>query len=96
MGTTLRIYEQNVTFFGENARMRKQLDEVACIWSSELIEKIQEKGEKNWHISSECGAEFELLGDEVLEFAEEIKKYDKDFNDKTIDIDEWYRCEVCY
>lgn len=96
MGTTLRIYEQNVTFFGENSRKRLQFDEIACIWSSELIEKIQEKGEENWHISSECGAEFELLGDEVLEFAEEIKKYDKDFNDKTIDIDEWYRCEVSY
>lgn len=96
MGTTLKIYEEQITYFGENSRTRKQFDEIACVWGGELIEKIQEKGQKNWYISSECGAEFELLGDDVLEFAEEIKKYDKDFNDNAIDINEWYRCEVSY
>ena len=96
MSSDLRIYEQSVTYFGENARTRKQFDEIACVWSSELIEKIQEKGRKNWYVSSECGAEFELLGDELLEFAEEIKKYDKNFNDNAININEWYRCELSY
>ena len=96
MSSDLRIYEQSVTFFGENSRRRLQYDEIACVWSSELIEKIQEKGRNNWYVSSECGAEFELLGDDVLEFAEEIKKYDKNFNDKIIDINEWYRCELSY
>lgn len=94
MGTDLKIYEQNITYI--NGRRRKQFDEICTVWSSELIEGIMEKGQKNWYISSECGAEFELLGSEVLDFADKIKKYDKNFNDNQIDIDEWYRCEVSY
>ena len=96
MSIDLKIYEQSISYVGENSRMRKQFEEIACVWNSELIEKIQEKGQKNWYVSSECGAEFELLGDEVLEFADQIKKYDKDFKDNAIDINEWYRCEVSY
>ena len=94
MGTDLKIYEQNITYI--NGRRRKQFDEICTVWSSELIEEIMEKGQKNWYISSECGAEFELLGSEVLDFTDKIKKYDKNFNDNQIDIDEWYRCEVSY
>lgn len=94
MSTDLKIYEQSVTYVDN--RRRKQLDEICTVWGSELIEEIMEKGQKNWYISSECGAEFELLGDEILEFTDEIKKYDKDFNPKSIDINEWYRCEVSY
>lgn len=94
MGTDLKIYEQSVTYVDN--RRRIQLDEICTVWGSELIEEIMWKGQKNWYISSECGAEFELLGSEVLDFADKIKKYDKNFNDNQIDIDEWYRCEVSY
>lgn len=95
MSTTLRIYEQTVNY-NENSRRIETFTEIACIESSKLIEEIREEGQKHWYISSECGAEFELLGDEVLEFAEEIKKYDEDFNDNAIDINEWYSCKLSY
>ena len=65
MGTDLKIYEQNTTYI--NGRRRKQFDEICTVWGSELIEEIMEKGQKNWYISSECGAEFELLGSEIIE-----------------------------
>lgn len=95
MATTLRIYEQNIIQEVGN-RSKITLLEVANVWNSELIEEIKDNMYKHWHISSECGAEFELQGHEILEFAEEIKKYDKDFKDNEIDIDEWYRCVVSY
>jgi hypothetical protein len=94
MGATLKIYEITTQEVGN--RSKKTLLEVANVWNSELIEEISDNMYKHWHLSSDCGAEFELQGHEILEFAEEIKKYDKDFKDNEIDIDEWYRCILSY
>ena len=69
---------------------------ITTIHNWDVIEKLLDKGRKNWCLEGECGAEFELLGDTLLEFANEIKKYDKNFDDTKIDIDEWYRCSLSY
>lgn len=94
MGTDLKIYEQSISYVGYRRNILYK--EIATVWNNELIEKIQEKGQRNWYVSSECGSEFELLGSELLEFANEIKKYDNEFDITQVCEDDYYRCEVSY
>lgn len=64
-----------------------------CNWDT--IEELLEVGRNNWCLEGECGAEFELSGEElenlreVLEF-EDNRLIGEPFND------EWYRCSLSY
>ena len=63
MSTVLRIYQQN---FKDIEGIREiTLTEIESIYDIDEINDLQREGNKWWHVESECGAEFELAGEQI-------------------------------
>lgn len=57
-----------------------------------VIEELQNTATQNyWHVESECGAEFELLGSDLNKYLDKITRFDENFVDT-----EFYRCSISY
>ena len=68
---------------------------IACIDNWDVIDILLQVGRRNWCLEGECGAEFELTGEELEKFRgylefEDNRLIGKPFND------EWYRCSLSY
>lgn len=102
MGTDLRINKIDTDFI--NGRARTIFTEIDTIHDNDVIEELEQKGQRNWYLSSECGSMFELLGSEIIEtFKKAIENnkenrlnqyYQADIQE--IVEDEYYRCELCF
>ena len=91
MGAELKIKTMK---FSEDYK-QVTLTTIASIDNWDTIEKMLQVGRHNWCLEGECGAEFELTGEnledlrEVLEF-EDNRLIGKSFND------DYYRCSLSY
>lgn len=102
MGADLRISQIDNDY--HEGRYRVIYTEIDTIHDNDIIEELEQKGQQNWYLSSECGAIFELLGSEIIEtFKKAIENnkenrlnqyYQADIQE--IVEDEYYRCELCF
>ena len=51
---------------------------------------------QSWYLSSECGAEFELKGEELKKFLPQIQKENKEVAEKDFIDEDFYRLSLCY
>ena len=98
MGTDLRIFKEDISS-NSTGRMTKTLTEVATIYDSNLIDKLQTESNGYWNVSSECGAIFELPKEVIMKYKEDILKFDKtaqmDLVDDSFNSD-YFHCELSF
>lgn len=91
MGADLRISEI------ENNNEDIILKRITTIYNWEVIEKLLDLGRRNWCLEGDCGAEFELLGEELNQFKTMLEFEDNSLIDKYVfEDEEWYRCSLSY
>lgn len=89
MSTVLRIYQQDVR---EIEGMQEiTLSEIESIYDIDEINDLQEEGNMGWHLESECGAEFELAGEQINNILEQHRSDLPTYID-----DEIYRCSLSF
>ena len=64
---------------------------IVRIYNWDTIEELLEVGRNNWCLEGECGAEFELSGEELENLREVLE-----FEDDTSFNDDFYRCSLSY
>ena len=91
MGADLRISEIKCT--DDEIRFKR----ITTVHNWEVIEKLLEVGRRNWCLEGECGAEFELLGEELNQFKTMLEFEDNSLIGKDVfENEEWYRCSLSY
>ena len=78
MGADLRISEI------ENNNEDIILKRITTIYNWEVIEKLLDLGRRNWCLEGDCGAEFELLGEELNQFKTMLEFEDNSLIDKYV------------
>ena len=68
---------------------------IACIDNWDVIDILLQVGRSNWCLEGECGAEFELTGEELEKFRGYLEFEDNTLIGKSFN-DEWYRCSLSY
>ena len=95
MSTELSIYKINTQPKEQSDGITKQtitLVLTGSTYNSDTIEELQNVATRNyWHVESECGAEFELLGSDLNKYLDKITLFDKNFVDT-----DFYRCSISY
>lgn len=94
MTADLTIYEQK--FVTSNGVNQIIMTCIAEVHNSELIKELEELGMQNWYINGESGAEFEIQGSDLKDFADKIKEKYKNFKEDELQDEEWYRCSLAY
>ena len=93
MGADLRISEILDCQYEDEIRFKR----ITTIYNWDVIEKLLDKGRENWCLEGECGAEFELLGEELNQLKDLLEFEDNSLIGKDVfDNDEWYRCSLSY
>lgn len=85
MGADLRISEIKYT---DDEIILKRITTI-CNW--ETIEELLNLGRRNWCIEGDCGAIFELSGEELNDVKEMLDLIDYKFDDL-----EYYECRLSY
>lgn len=93
MGADLRISEILDSNYEDEIRFKR----ITTVHNWEVIEKLLEVGRRNWCLEGECGAEFELLGEELNQFKTMLEFEDNSLIGKDVfEDEEWYRCSLSY
>lgn len=85
MGADLRISEIKCT--DDEITLKR----ITTIYNWEVIEKLLDLGRRNWYLEGECGAIFELSGEELNDIKEMLDLIDYKFDDL-----EYYECRLSY
>ena len=91
MGADLRISE--IKYTDDEIILKR----ITTIYNWEVIEKLLDLGRRNWCLEGDCGAEFELLGEELNQFKTMLEFEDNSLINKNVfEDEEWYRCSLSY
>lgn len=85
MGTDLRISE--IKYTDDEIILKR----ITTIYNWEVIEKLLDLGRRNWCLEGDCGAIFELSGEELNDIKEMLEFEDYEFDDL-----EYYECRLSY
>ena len=91
MGADLRI--KTMEFSKDYNQVTFTTIAYICNWDT--IEKLLQVGRNNWCLEGECGAEFELTGEELENLREVLEFEDNRLIGKSFD-DDFYRCSLSY
>lgn len=94
MTADLTIYEMD--YATKNGRQQIIYTVITTIQNRDLIEQIESVGMQSWYLSSESGAEFELLGSEIKKFLPQIQKINKNVTEKDFIDEDFYRLSLSY
>lgn len=94
MTADLTIYEMD--YATKNGKQQIIYTRIATVQNRELIEQIENVGMQSWYLNSECGAEFELKGEELKKFLPQIQKENKEVTEKDFMDEDFYRLSLCY
>lgn len=90
MGADLRISEIECT--DDEITLKR----ITTIYNWEVIEKLLDLGRRSWCLEGDCGAIFELSGEELNDIKEMLEFEDNNLIDYKFDDLEYYECRLSY
>lgn len=97
MSSTTTIYQEQII---ESSIVGKQilLTEIVSFYSNDLSDNmLQYALGRMWHLESECGALFELAGEDIIDkFLPRLQQLNKNINKDSFDRDSFYKVEISY
>lgn len=90
MGADLTISEIK---YADNEIILKRITTI-CNW--DVIEKLLDLGRRNWCLEGDCGAIFELSGEELNDIQEMLEFEDNNLIGYEFDDLEYYECRLSY
>lgn len=92
MGASLRISKILDYQYEDEIRFKR----ITTIYNWEVIEELLDLGRRNWCLEGDCGAIFELSGEELNDIKEMLEFEDNNLIKYQFDDLEYYECRLSY